>query len=439
MLQKLKKMIALDNPFRLYYHQLQAMIAVAINHNPSKNMIIIWVTGTNGKTTTSNIIARWLRQAGKKVFLFSTVNIIIDDQEFTNNSKMTSPNPFTLQKLLAEAREKWCEIAIIETSSHSIFMHRNWGLDYDIAVLTNITQDHLDLHKTMQKYAETKLRLFKGLIISKRKKWVKKTAIINLESDYKDLFLAETYDSLYTYGKDMSANIRLENITSDIDATNFDVKIAGNIIKIKTSLRGTFNVYNILASIWVFIALNLKPKEIEKIIASISWVPWRMEEIKNKEGFKIFIDYAHTGDALTQVLNNLRDIQGRKKIITVFWATGDRDKTKRPEMGRIVSDLSDIVVLTQDDDYTEKTEQIIKDVAHGIERKEWEDFWIIPDRKEAIRTALIMASLNDIVLIAWKWDEHTLMTNFWPIPWHDKEVVLEVLQWIDENRMISNE
>ncbi len=436
MLQKLKKMIALDNPFRIYYHQLQGMLAVLINKNPSRDMIMIGITGTNGKTTTTNIIANGLKKAGKKVFMFSTVNIIINDKEYTNNSKMTSPNPFTLQKLLAEAKKEWCEIAIIETSSHSIFMHRNRGIDYDIAVLTNITQDHLDLHKTMQNYAQTKLKLFKSLIISRRKKWVKKTAIINLESDYKDLFLGETYDSLYTYGKDMSANIRVENITNDINSTNFDVKIAWNTLKVKTSLRGSFNIYNILASIWVFISLNLKPKEIEKILESIWWVPWRMEEITNKEWFKIFIDYAHTADALTQVLNTLQDIKWGEKIITVFWATGDRDKIKRPEMGRIVSDLSDVVILTQDDDYSEKTEQIIKDVLNGIDRKEWENFWIIPDRKEAIRTALISAWENDIVLIAWKGDEHTLMTNFWPIPWHDKEVVLEVLKGIDENKIM---
>jgi len=169
MLQKLKRLIALDNPFRLYYHQIRAIIANMIYKFPSRGMTIIGVTGTNGKTTTSNIIARGLKKTGKKVFLFSTVNIIIGDKEYTNNTKMTSPDVFLLQKLLAEAKALGCEIAVIETSSHSILMHRNYGLDYDIAVLTNITQDHLDLHKTMKNYVATKLKLFKGLIIAKRK------------------------------------------------------------------------------------------------------------------------------------------------------------------------------------------------------------------------------------------------------------------------------
>lgn len=437
MLQKLKRFIALDNPFRLYYHQIRAIIANIIYKFPSRGMTIIGVTGTNGKTTTSNIIARGLKKTGKKVFLFSTVNIIIGDKEYTNNTKMTSPDVFLLQKLLAEAKALGCEIAVIETSSHSILMHRNYGLDYDIAVLTNITQDHLDLHKTMKNYVATKLKLFKGLIIAKRKPWVKKTAIINIDSDYKDLFLAETYDSLYTYGKDKSASIRFKNIVNSFEGMNFWVDIAGNSLDIQTSLRGNFNVYNILASIGVFMTLGIKPNKIIEIIADLKGVPWRMESVDNKEEIQIFIDYAHTPDALEQVLTNLGDIKGRKKIITVFGATGERDKTKRPEMGRIVSDLSDAVILTQDDDYSEKTEAIIQDVMHGIDRKEGEEFWVIPDRKEAIRTALIKAEKGDIILIAGKWDEHILMTNLGPVPWHDKEVVLEILQGIDENKIVK--
>jgi UDP-N-acetylmuramoyl-L-alanyl-D-glutamate--2,6-diaminopimelate ligase len=137
------------------------MLAVLINGNASKSMTVIGVTGTNGKTTTTNLIASGLRSAGKKVFMFSTVNFIIGDKEYTNNTKMTSPDPFFLQKLFKEAREAGCEYAVIETSSHSILMQRNWGINYDIAVLTNITQDHLDLHKTMERYVQTKLKLFK--------------------------------------------------------------------------------------------------------------------------------------------------------------------------------------------------------------------------------------------------------------------------------------
>ena len=172
----LKSMIPLDNPARLFYHKLRAVTANIRYWFPSKNMIIIWVTWTNWKTTTCNIIAKWLRKAWKKVFMFTTVNVILWDKEIVNNTKMTSPDPFLLQKYLKAAKDQGCEIAIIETASHWIKMHRIRWLEYDVCVLTNITQDHLDLHRTMKDYVKTKLRIFKNLISYKRKSWIKKRA-----------------------------------------------------------------------------------------------------------------------------------------------------------------------------------------------------------------------------------------------------------------------
>nr|MDD3720500.1 UDP-N-acetylmuramoyl-L-alanyl-D-glutamate--2,6-diaminopimelate ligase [Candidatus Gracilibacteria bacterium] len=437
MLSNLKKMIALDNPLRLIYHKVRAIIANIVYGFPSKKMIVIGITGTNGKTTTTNIIAKGLRDAGNKVFMFSTINIIMGDEEYVNNSKMTSPDVFMLQKLLKQAKNIGCNIAVIETSSHSILQHRNYGLEYDIAVLTNITQDHLDLHKTMENYVNTKLQLFKNLITYRRKPGIKKVAVINNESDYKDLFIAETYDNLYTYGKDSSSTLKVDNIKHNYENTTFDVKIAGSNFNVETKLRGDFNIYNILASIGVFISFGLKPDQIKKIIKSIEGVAGRMEEIENNNKYKIFVDYAHTPDALIQVLDTIREIEGIKKIITVFGATGDRDKTKRPIMGKIVSDMSDVVILTQDDDYSEKTEKIIKDVLPGIERKEGENFWIITDRREAIRTAILTAGENDAILIAGKGDEHLMMTNEGPVDWHDRDIVEEILNELDEYRVIE--
>lgn len=423
-----KKMVSLDNPLRLYYHKLRGIIANAWYGFPSQKMTVIGITGTNWKTTTTNLIAKWLRSAGYKVFMFSTINIIMWDEEYVNNTKMTSPDAFLLQKLLKQAKNKWCTIAVIETSSHSILMNRNYWLNYDIAVLTNITQDHLDLHKTMDKYVDTKLQLFKNLIIYKRKPWVKKIAIINNESDYKDLFLAETYDVLYTYWKSPSSTLKLDDIRYNFEWTSFDLKMAWTKVTIDTPLRWDFNVYNIMAALWVFVSFWLKPDKIQEIIKSITWVAWRMEEIKNDIWCKIFVDYAHTPDALKQVIETAKKIEWVNRVITVFWATGDRDRTKRPIMWKVVSDLSDIVILTQDDDYTEKTETIIKDVIPGIERKEWENYWVITDRREAIRTALLTAEENDVIIIAGKWDEHKLITNDGPVEWHDKAVVEDILK-----------
>lgn len=437
MLQKFKKLIALDNPLRLLYHLVRAIIANIYYGFPSKNMTIIWVTWTNGKTTTCNIIAKWLQKAGKKVFMFTTVNIIIWDKEYTNNTKMTSPDAFELQRLLKIAKKQGCEIAVIETASHGIAMHRIWWIEYDILALTNISQDHLDLHKTMQNYVNTKLSIFKKLISYKRKPGVKKIAIINNESEYSELFKNETYDQLYTYWIDIPASLKAKDIKHSIEKTSFLVDLPWDDIKIETSLIWEFNIYNILAAIWVFVSLNISKKDIANIIKEIKTIPWRMEEVENQDNLKIFIDYAHTEDALENVLTTLKKIEWVNQIITVFWATWDRDRTKRPKMWEVVSKLSDKVIVTQDDDYSEKTEDIIKDILPWIDRKQWEDFWIIPDREAAIRTAIIWGEKNDIILIAWKWDEHSMITNNWSIEWNDKNIVKNILEELDNNKTIK--
>ena len=400
-------------------------------------MTIIWVTGTNGKTTSSNIIARWLQESWKKVFMFTTANVIVNDETFTNYSKMTSPSPFELQKWFQFAKKQGCDIAVIETASHGILMHRIWGIDYDISVLTNITQDHLDLHRTMENYVNTKLKIFSRLMYYKRKKWVKKTGIINNDSAYKQRFIDQTYDSLFTYGMKSGANIAAKNIKNTRDAMMFTAQMPGKNIEVKTALRWDFNIYNILAAIGVFASLWIEKEQAEKAIANIECVPWRMEEVKSKDNFSVFIDYAHTPDALGNVLSTLSKIQWKWRIITVFWATWDRDKAKRPLMGQTVSEYSDVVIVTQDDDYSENTQKIIKDILPWIDRKQWEDFWIIPDRKEAIRTALVMAQKEDIILLAGKWDEHAIITNNWPIEYHEKTLVEQMLKEIDDNTILK--
>lgn len=399
-------------------------------------MTIIGVTGTNGKTTSCNIIAEWLRASGRNVFMFTTIKIIVGDEEHVNHSKMTSPDAFEIQKWLAYAKSKGCDIAVIETASHGIKMHRIWGIDYDICVLTNITQDHLDLHRTMDDYVQTKLKIFKRLMYYKRKEGVKKVGIINVDSDYKELFLAETYDNLLTYGLWYDANIKATDIKNLKKSMNFTASMAGKDIMIRTKLRGNFNVYNILAALWVLVSLGIERKVIEESISQIKGIAGRMEEVQSKDGFSVFIDYAHTADALENVLWTLNEMKWKGKIITIFGATGDRDTEKRPVMWQVVSEHSDVVIVTQDDDYTENTQEIIKQILPWIDRKQWEDFWIIADRLEAIRTALLMAKKDDIILLAWKWDEHSMITNDGPIDWHDKTIVEKILKEIDDNTII---
>ncbi|MCD5380316.1 UDP-N-acetylmuramoyl-L-alanyl-D-glutamate--2,6-diaminopimelate ligase [Candidatus Gracilibacteria bacterium] len=436
MLNKLKRLVALDNPLRLLYHKIRAVIANVKYGFPHKEMTIIGVTGTNGKTTTCNIIAKGLREAGKKVFMFSTVNIIVNNEEHTNTSKMTSPDVFTLQEWLSYAKKQGCEIAVIETASHGIKMNRIWGINYDIVCLTNISQDHLDLHGTMNDYVQTKLKIFKNLMFYSRKKGVKKTGVINMDANYADLFLAETYDTLFTYGKDYKANLQPNKTTASIEGTEFDLKIPGENIHIKTSLIGDFNVYNIMCAVGVFTSFGFSRELIESSIAKVTGIPGRMDSISSEDGFKVYIDYAHTEDALKNVLSTFRNLKGVKRIITVFGATGDRDKSKRPIMAQTISELSDIVILTEDDNYSEDVQDIIKDMLPGIERKEGDNFWIIADRKEAIRTAILSARKGDIVLLAGKGDEHSIIRNHGADDWHDKTIAQEIIKEIGENKLV---
>ncbi len=327
-----RSLIALDSPIRIFYHYLRGVLALHFYGNPARDMIVIGITGSKGKTTVTNLIARGLEHAGKKVFMFSTTNYSINGEGSENNMKMTSPSPFVLQRLLKQAKEAGCEYAVIETSSHSIFYSRNYGIDYDVAVLTNITQDHLDLHHTVENYAMTKLELFKNLVKYRRKPGVKKVAAINIDSDYASMFLSETFDTMYSYGMASNAQIRPQNIKYLKDGTDFEIKMPSNTIAIKTKLRGSFNVSNILAAVSVLVSQKVDIPTMIEAIESVEVIPGRLEEIENTHGFMIFVDYAHTEDSLRNVLETIRQMEGIGRIITVFGATGDRDTTKRPKM-----------------------------------------------------------------------------------------------------------
>jgi len=438
MLDFLRSAIALDSPIRVMYHSLRGFFAFWLSGNPAKDMIVIWVTGTKGKTTTSNLIAQWLHQAGKKVAMFSTVNMMINGEMRENTLKMTSPGPFVMWKFLREARAAGCEYAVIETSSHALYYSRVYGLRYDAAVLTNISQDHLDLHKTMDNYVDTKLLLFKNLYKYGMLKDVRKVGVVNIDSEYASRFLSKdiVVDKLFTVGFTPSAQIRAMNIMQHQDGMEFDIKMAMWQVHIQTVLQGEFNISNILCAIAILISQGIDITIIEKMFQNFRWIPGRLEEVPNLRGAKIFVDYAHTEDSLEQVLHTLRKVEWTKRIITVFGATGDRDKTKRPKMWRVVHLYSDVVILTDDDTYTEDSFSIIRDVSEGIDRKEGENFWIIPSREDAIRTSLIMLKKWDILLVAWKGAESVQVTQKWSIAWNDRKVIEKILMEIEAQVML---
>jgi UDP-N-acetylmuramoyl-L-alanyl-D-glutamate--2,6-diaminopimelate ligase len=336
--------------------------------------------------------------------MFSTVNMMIDGEIEENNTKMTSPSPFYMWNFLSRAKQAGCEYAVIETSSHALYYHRVHGLRYDAAVLTNIAQDHLDLHKTMDNYVDTKLQLFRNLYKNGIKKGIRKIGVVNIDSEYSDRFLTRdiVVDNLYTVGFSPSAQIRAENVISTEMTTEFDVKIPSNQFHLSSRLPGNFNISNILCAVAILMSQKIDIPIIQSLIAEFACVPGRLEEVHNTRGAKIYIDYAHTEDSLRSVLSTLCQLPTTQRLITVFGATGDRDRNKRPKMGKVVDELSDIVILTDDDTYTEDSLRIIRNVTEGIARREGEGFWIIPSREDAIRTALIMLQPGDVLIVAGK-------------------------------------
>lgn len=431
----LKNAIGLDSSIRVFYHYLRGVFANLYYRNPAKDMIVIGVTGTKGKSTTCNIVAHGLEAAGKKVCMFSTVNLALGGKWTKNVHKMTSPDPFVLNKFLSEARAAGAEYAVIEVSSHALYYHRVHGIDFDVAVFTNLSQDHLDLHGTMEEYAETKLRLFTSLKYARRKKGVRKVGIVNIDDPYSDMFLASTVDTLITFGNSANAQIRALDIESNGVGTTFQVKMPAHTYEIHTQLLGKFNVSNIIAAIGVLHSQKIDIKDIQDSIEAIAGVEGRMQIVPNPMPGTVFVDYAHTEESLKQVLITLKDLGSKGRIITIFGATGDRDRDKRPKMGAIVHKFSDIILLTEDDNYGEDQFRIMTEVSKGIPRKEGTDFWIIFHREDAIRTALLMARPDDIILLAGKGAEEVIVRNTGAEPWSDVQMVQKIAREIQQNQI----
>lgn len=243
--------------------------------------------------------------------MFSTVNMMIDGQMRDNNLKMTSPSPFVLWNFLSEAKRAGCTHAVIETSSHALYYHRVHGLRYDAAVLTNISQDHLDLHKTMDNYVETKMLLFKNLYKYGIRKEIRKVGVVNIDSDYASRFLSKdiVVDNMITVGFAPSAQIRAMNVTHSVNGLEFDVKLPSNQFHLVSRLQGEFNISNILCALAVLTSQQVDITKIQELVAGFASVPGRLEEVPNMRGAKIYVDYAHTEASLQSVLETLRKIE----------------------------------------------------------------------------------------------------------------------------------
>ncbi|MBI5254795.1 UDP-N-acetylmuramoyl-L-alanyl-D-glutamate--2,6-diaminopimelate ligase [Candidatus Falkowbacteria bacterium] len=421
-----------------WYHFLLAKVGAMIYGFPSRKMVIIGITGTKGKTSTANFIWSVLNAAGFKTGIITTANIRIGEQESLNKYHMTMPGRFILQKTMAEMVDAKCKFCVVETTSEGIKQWRHIGIDYDVAVFTNLSPEHLAAHEnSFEKYKEAKGKMFAALNVKKRKiidgREIQKVIIANFDDENKDFFLNFAADKKITFGLDSQADVVATNIDDAADGVTFNVS-SNNY---RLNIVGGFNVHNALPAIVVAKLFDINDATIQRGLENLAQIPGRMEEIKQGQNFRVFVDYAHEPKSMEAALNTSRKIVGNGKLIVLLGAEGrGRDKTKRPAMGKVAGELADFVVISNVDPYEDDAAAILRDIKVGAEmagKIENINLFVIEDRRAGIRRALKLANTDDIVLITGKGAEQSITIAGVKYPWDDRIVVSEELAKISEN------
>ena len=386
---------------------------------PSRKPKVAGVTGTNGKTTVTYILESIFRAAGMAAGVVGTVNYRYRDCALP--APHTTPESVDLQRLLAEMTRAGVEGVAMEVSSHALELERVRGIDFDAAIFTNLTRDHLDFHRTMEDYFAAKQLLFTGTGAP-----APRFAAINRDDEYGARIKtgAETQTVWYGMGKD--ATVRARHISSSFGGLRFEVQAGSDRINIESALIGRINVYNILAACCAGLSYGLPADIIARGIAQCRAVPGRFERVDEGQPFVVVVDYAHTDDALRNVISMARSLEP-KRVVTLFGCGGDRDRTKRPIMGQVAAELSDFVVLTSDNPRSEDPIDIMNDVLVGLRRKDTPCL-VEPDRATAIRRAIEEARPGDILILAGKGHETYQVLKDRTIPFDDREVAREVLR-----------
>ena len=398
---------------------LAVMSANYYNH-PSRSLTMVGVTGTNGKTTTTHLIKAILEAAGQRVGLLGTIEYRIGDEVIP--ASHTTPESLELNELLARMAKFGCQSVSMEVSSHALHQSRVYGLAFDAAVFTNLTQDHLDYHGTMEEYFRAKRILFDSLKPDA-------VAITNADDAWGMQIASSSQARTLSYGVAEHADIRAADIRLSIEGTSFTLWFKNQQTTLTTPLVGRFNVYNVLAAYSTGLALGHSPETLVQGIRSVNSVRGRFERIASPAGWTAIVDYAHTPDALEKCLRTIHDVlprEGRGRIITVFGAGGDRDRTKRPLMGSVAGQWSDIIIVTSDNPRTEEPQGIIDEIVAGIPRGAQVTQEI--DRRAAIHSALRQARSGDVVLIAGKGHEDYQVIGKEKIHFSDREIIEELIR-----------
>ncbi len=384
--------------------------------NPSEKLSLIGITGTNGKTSATTLLFDIFKNLGFQSALISTVEYRIADEIFP--STHTTPDVLTLNKILAKAVEIGCEYAFMEVSSHGIDQNRTEGLHFKIAGFTNITHDHLDYHKTFDAYLKTKKRFFDELNPDS-------IAITNIDDKNGNVMLQNTKAQKKTYALKTMADYHGKILEADFNGMllNFNGK------EFWSTLTGKFNVYNLLLAYAVTIECGFHEEDVLKAISNLKRVKGRFETLKSAGGIFFVVDYAHTPDALENILDSINEIRTKnERLITIFGCGGNRDHAKRPEMGKIATRKSTLAIITSDNPRTENPAEIIKEIEAGVEPQNYSKYTAIPDRKEAIKMAIKFAEPKDIILVAGKGHEDYQEINGVKHHFDDKEVIMELSQ-----------
>lgn len=373
----------------------KALATIASNYygNPSENLKLVGVTGTNGKTTITSLLYQLFKKAGYKVGLLSTVKIMVDDVAY--KATHTTPDSLTINKHLSEMNVQGVEFCFMEVSSHGIHQYRTEGLRFKGGVFTNLSHDHLDYHKTFADYRDVKKKFFDDLPSDA-------FALVNIDDKNGSVMIQNTKSKKHTYGLKNYADYKTHILENQFEGLLLKL----NDSEVWTRLIGSFNAYNILAIYAAAELLGLEKIEILRLISNLESVTGRFEHVISPEKITVIVDYAHTPDALKNVLETINSIRTKnEELITVVGCGGDRDKTKRPKMGHIATALSTKVIFTSDNPRSENPALILNEIEAGVEPQNFKKTLVIEDRRQAIKTACQMAKPNDIILIAGKGHE----------------------------------
>ncbi len=393
-----------------------AIAASNFYNNPSKKMKIIGITGTNGKTTSAFMLKGILEAKGYKVGLIGTIANYIGNKEI--HTEKTTPESLELQQLFKDMVDSDIDYCVMEVSSHSLDLDRVYGIEFSQGIFTNLTQDHLDFHKTFENYFNAKSKLFK----------ICKHSVVNVDDSYGIKLLEKINSRVTTYSIEKESDLKGTDINLESTGIIFNLKGNEKTYKVQLPIPGRYNVYNALGCIGAALDEGIDMSTIVEGLSKVT-VPGRCENLTlgMNLGFQVIRDYSHTPDSLKNILENLRELT-KGKLICIFGCGGDRDRTKRPIMGEIGTELSDIAIITSDNPRSEDPYMILEDIKAGVEKSNYK---LIENRREAIKTALLLGEKDDIIVIAGKGHETYQILKNETIHFDEKEVVLELIEELE--------